>query len=342
MRLFLSCAYAAPPAHTRPARSCLILVTSVSWFRNRFYQIFLVSHVAGWISLVVALNFHVPDLARPYTVFVLVVYGVDLLCRFTKTRFGSASIASLPGGTVMVQSHQLSTGWRAGQHVWLRVPSAAGLHRSWETHPFTIANAPIECSPLECVPSCPLGRHDRRVLTRRCDAPQWLARPDAARQGHRRLDAQARVACSHDCQPERGARHQVCDRGWVRLCLACINTRRLTAFAHPRRSLRRLDVHRVRRRVRRRARRRRERHHVLRLDPRRTRPPRDAGAYLGAQRDARLDGQGPRAARELPGVPDGPGRGREGQDVPRAARAAAPCVSPLSLPCATRGFRFAS
>ncbi|TNY24614.1 hypothetical protein DMC30DRAFT_114561 [Rhodotorula diobovata] len=129
--------------------SCLILVTSVSWFRNRFYQIFLVSHVAGWISLVVALNFHVPDLARPYTVFVLVVYGVDLLCRFTKTRFGSASIASLPGGTVMVQSHQLSTGWRAGQHVWLRVPSAAGLHRSWETHPFTIANAPIECSPLD-------------------------------------------------------------------------------------------------------------------------------------------------------------------------------------------------
>ncbi|GAA5914295.1 hypothetical protein JCM8208_006304 [Rhodotorula glutinis] len=129
--------------------SILIFITSLSCFRNRWYQVFLVSHVAGWMSLIVALNFHVPRLARPYTVFVLVCYGVDLACRLVKTRLGSASVASLPGGTVMVQSHSLKTGWRAGQHVWVRVPSAAGVLRGWETHPFTIANAPAECSPLD-------------------------------------------------------------------------------------------------------------------------------------------------------------------------------------------------
>ncbi|GAA5944066.1 hypothetical protein JCM3775_003890 [Rhodotorula graminis] len=129
--------------------SVLIFITSLSYFRNRWYQVFLVSHVAGWVSLLVALNFHVPQLARPYTAFVLVCYGTDLACRLVKTRFGSASVASLPGGTVMVQSHSLKTGWRAGQHVWVRVPSAAGLLRGWETHPFTIANAPAECSPLD-------------------------------------------------------------------------------------------------------------------------------------------------------------------------------------------------
>ncbi|GAA5855222.1 hypothetical protein JCM9279_007510 [Rhodotorula babjevae] len=129
--------------------SLLILLTSLSYFRNRWYQVFLVSHVAGWVSLVVALNFHVPRLARPYTVFILVCYGIDLVCRIVKTRFGSASVAALPGGTVMLQSHSLTTGWRAGQHVWVRVPSAAGMLRGWETHPFTIANAPAECSPLD-------------------------------------------------------------------------------------------------------------------------------------------------------------------------------------------------
>ncbi|GAA6052042.1 hypothetical protein JCM3770_002336 [Rhodotorula araucariae] len=139
--------------------SVLILVTSLSYFRNRFYQIFLASHIAGWISLIVALNFHVPDLARPYTVFVLTVYGIDVVCRLAKTRLGRASIVSLPGQVTMVQSHALSTGWRAGQHVWLRVPAAAGVHRGWETHPFTIANAPSECSPLD-------GSHNLTLLAK--------------------------------------------------------------------------------------------------------------------------------------------------------------------------------
>lgn len=154
----------ADPSSTH--RRLLILITSLSYFRDRWYQVFIASHVAGWMSLIVALNFHVPRLAQPYTVFVLACYGIDLVCRFIKTRFGSASVAALPGGTVMVQSHSLASGWRAGQHVWVRVPSAAGVLRGWETHPFTIANAPAERSPLECVVgSLPLAAHEPLQLT---------------------------------------------------------------------------------------------------------------------------------------------------------------------------------
>ncbi|BGP38859.1 hypothetical protein JCM10449v2_002797 [Rhodotorula kratochvilovae] len=159
--------------------SVLILITSLSFFRNRFYQVFLASHIAGWISLIVALNYHVPDLARPYTIFVLTVYGIDVLCRLAKTRLGRASIVSLPGQVTMVQSHTLSTGWRAGQHVWVRVPAAARLHRGWETHPFTIANAPRECSPLD-------GSHNLTLLAKSTGG--WT----------RALEARARAAANPD------------------------------------------------------------------------------------------------------------------------------------------------
>ncbi|GAA5861446.1 hypothetical protein JCM8547_006130 [Rhodosporidiobolus lusitaniae] len=123
----------------------LILIPSISYFRRAFYQVFLISHIAGWISFIVALQYHVPEFARPYTVFCLAIYGVDILLRLLKTRFGHASIVALPSGATLFQSHTLNSGWRPGQHVWVRVWKGA---KGWETHPLTVANAPRGSSPL--------------------------------------------------------------------------------------------------------------------------------------------------------------------------------------------------
>ncbi|GAA5900268.1 hypothetical protein JCM6882_002293 [Rhodosporidiobolus microsporus] len=141
------------------AIACAVLfLTSISYFRRAFYQVFLVSHIAGWITLVVGTYMHVSDFAKPYIAFALAVYCADVLLRIAKTRLGSASIVALPGGMTMLQSHGVNSGWRPGQHVWLRV--AKGW-RGWETHPFTVANAPRGASPLE-------GSHNLTLLVKSC------------------------------------------------------------------------------------------------------------------------------------------------------------------------------
>ncbi|GAA5975406.1 hypothetical protein JCM10908_005152 [Rhodotorula pacifica] len=126
--------------------SAVLLVTSVGIFRRAFYQLFLISHILGWIVFVAALAFHVPEFARPYLFASIALYSFDAIVRIVKTRLGAATIQPLPGGMTRVQSATLDSGWRAGQHVWLRTWGGAGWHRSWETHPFTIASAPSESS----------------------------------------------------------------------------------------------------------------------------------------------------------------------------------------------------
>ncbi|GAA5881386.1 hypothetical protein JCM3774_002542 [Rhodotorula dairenensis] len=128
----------------------VLLLTSVGIFRHAFYQLFLISHVLGWITFVVALAFHVPHFARPYIFPSVALYSLDALVRVGKNRLGSATIEALPGGMTRVKCHVATSGWRAGQHVWLRTWRGAGWYRSWETHPFSIANAPAESSPLGC------------------------------------------------------------------------------------------------------------------------------------------------------------------------------------------------
>ncbi|BGO90507.1 hypothetical protein NBRC10512_006715 [Rhodotorula toruloides] len=127
----------------------LLLIPSVSYVRNTFYQFFLLSHIAGWITFLVGLYYHAPDFATPYLIFCFVVYGLDVVLRVAKTRFGKASIVALPANTLMIQSHTISSGFRPGQHVWLRTWKAGGWWRGWETHPFTIASAPEGASPLQ-------------------------------------------------------------------------------------------------------------------------------------------------------------------------------------------------
>ena len=111
-----------------------------------------VSHTIGWIGFVYAVNVHVPNVAFPFTIVALALYGVDIGLRFAKTRVRTASIVAMEGGVVMVQVQGIAEGWRPGQFVFLRVVSIMGMgRRAFESHPFTIANAPAAKSPLPWV-----------------------------------------------------------------------------------------------------------------------------------------------------------------------------------------------
>jgi hypothetical protein len=70
-----------------------------------------------------------------------VFYILDHIVRAVKTRVTTAKLRPLPElGTTRVEVPSINAGWRAGQHVRLRVLSSSIGWWDWsEVHPFTIA-----------------------------------------------------------------------------------------------------------------------------------------------------------------------------------------------------------
>jgi ferric-chelate reductase len=70
------------------------------------------------------------------------LYGVDHLVRLVKMRICTVRIRPLPElSTTRIEVPKLNAGWRAGQHVRLRVLSSQMGWWGWtENHPFTIAS----------------------------------------------------------------------------------------------------------------------------------------------------------------------------------------------------------
>ena len=65
------------------------------------------------------------------------VYCASHIFSLLKTRITTAELCALSNDTTLVTMPSLNTGWRAGQHVRIRVPKLGP-----EAHPFTIASAP--------------------------------------------------------------------------------------------------------------------------------------------------------------------------------------------------------
>lgn len=80
------------------------------------------------------------DSAHP-SVASLAIYGFSILCSITKTRLAHAEFVALTSKTTVITVPTLRSGWRAGQHVRIRVPALGG-RAGFEAHPFTIASAP--------------------------------------------------------------------------------------------------------------------------------------------------------------------------------------------------------
>lgn len=82
----------------------------------------------------------------PYLLAVMVLYGFDHIARIARTRYTTAWLTAenaLNGGTTLVNVPSLDAGWRAGQHVRIRVIGDTWF--GWLTwlvgraRPFTVA-----------------------------------------------------------------------------------------------------------------------------------------------------------------------------------------------------------
>ena len=137
----------------------MMCIFSLAFFRNRTYNLFRVTHTIGILTILPGvrpiltrkssshllypkLYMHRPDL-QPYMIAAIAIYGADKLMSMIKTRIKTARISNLDQlKMAYIEIPSLNQGWRAGQHVRLRVLSSGMGVLGWaESHPFTIASA---------------------------------------------------------------------------------------------------------------------------------------------------------------------------------------------------------
>ncbi|KAL5512661.1 hypothetical protein ACEPAG_2927 [Sanghuangporus baumii] len=120
----------------------LLFVCSIPVVRQRAYTFFLSSHIAGYALYLIGICLH-ESVCIKWALLSVGIYGLDHLLRFIKTRFAIAKLTALPElGITRVELPGVGAGWRAGQHVRLRVMSGEMGLIGWSVaHPFTIANA---------------------------------------------------------------------------------------------------------------------------------------------------------------------------------------------------------
>lgn len=136
----------------------LLYFTSLGSFRQRWYEIFLASHVVLQIVALVFLYLHFHT-ARPYVLASLAIFLLDrLVWRFgMKTTTMTTDLTVLPDGETIMMSanwdkpasvgswfswprHNIAHGWKPTDHIFLTVP-ALGRKHAFQAHPFTIASA---------------------------------------------------------------------------------------------------------------------------------------------------------------------------------------------------------
>ena len=85
---------------------------------------------------------HVP-VAIPYAVVSACIFGLDyFIIRPLKSRYATATLEYLPALKSTRVTIPLHKGWRAGQHIRLRVLTVQmGIGAVFEVHPFTIASS---------------------------------------------------------------------------------------------------------------------------------------------------------------------------------------------------------
>ncbi|KAJ7578669.1 ferric reductase like transmembrane component-domain-containing protein [Mycena floridula] len=123
----------------------ILFLFSTQWWRKASYNTFICTHVMAAIAVLPSarfMYFHYAAL-QPYVYACGVIIAIDKLFSIVKTRFTTAVIRPIPElGLTRIECPNINTGWRAGQHVRIRVVSS-GMGFLWgltEVHPFTIAS----------------------------------------------------------------------------------------------------------------------------------------------------------------------------------------------------------
>ncbi|QRW07167.1 Ferric reductase like transmembrane component [Ceratobasidium sp. AG-Ba] len=119
----------------------LLAMLSLPPIRRSSYAIFWHAHWIGFFMFTVASCYHVPACV-PYGIAGLAIYTFDQLVRVLKSHVTTATITPVPAlKCTQLSVPHLTRGWRAGQHVRVRVLNSGVGMLGWaETHPFTIAS----------------------------------------------------------------------------------------------------------------------------------------------------------------------------------------------------------
>ncbi|KIJ12744.1 ferric reductase [Paxillus involutus ATCC 200175] len=114
---------------------------STSFWRRKAYNIFFGTHIICFTLFLPAAYLH-QKLMLPYIIAASAAYGLDHVLRLLKTRLFAAHIRPIHDlSLTRIEIPELNAGWRAGQHVRIRVLSSAMGWIGWaEVHPFTIAS----------------------------------------------------------------------------------------------------------------------------------------------------------------------------------------------------------
>ncbi|ETW79594.1 ferric reductase [Heterobasidion irregulare TC 32-1] len=121
---------------------CIIVLTSLRPVRVFFYQCFFIVHVLTYVAFFVTLCYHT-IYASPWIYPPLAFYGLDLLMRMFRYRIKDATLVPADDQMTLIHVRDCDGGWKAGQHVRLRVFFGG---RVFESHPLTIMNAPAATS----------------------------------------------------------------------------------------------------------------------------------------------------------------------------------------------------
>ncbi|KZT06668.1 uncharacterized protein LAESUDRAFT_653145 [Laetiporus sulphureus 93-53] len=146
----------------------VICLFSLPIVRQMYYQLFFVTHVVAAVVLLFATVYH-EAFSLPYVIIAASLYGADRVVRMIQTRIVTAHLRPIPElGMTRIEIPWANAGWRAGQHVRIRVMSLGMGPLGWmESHPFTIASV----SQVRC----PSGNQDGLVLMCK-KAGDWTTR----------------------------------------------------------------------------------------------------------------------------------------------------------------------
>lgn len=142
----------------------LLYFTSLGSFRQRWYELFLASHIVLQVGALVFLYFHFHT-AKPYVLASLVIFVADRLVwrLLLKSTTLQVDLQVLEDGKTFMLSadwdlpqqrlqqrgrwfgNNITYGWRPMDHIFITAPSLGCTHKL-QAHPFTIASAAPEVS----------------------------------------------------------------------------------------------------------------------------------------------------------------------------------------------------
>ncbi|KAK4201187.1 Ferric/cupric reductase transmembrane component 1 [Triangularia verruculosa] len=152
---------------------CVVLVVSTLYFRQRWYELFLLFHIAMAVLILVGCWYHAalrfPSTGQGFNTWIYIAVAVWVfdrvarLARIVKNGVRRARVLDLGNGYLRIDIDGVRWGHAPGRHVYVHLPALSPL-RPWESHPFSILPRSL-LRPLKAnSPSPPSSHHDAEKL----------------------------------------------------------------------------------------------------------------------------------------------------------------------------------